>query len=192
MIHKSAESLADIFCNRGWIKEELQPWCIYALEKWLMVLLFFSIVLLWTLLSGLYVETTAFLIPFYLLRRRMGGYHAKRAYTCFFISISVVIIVSLFIGTWLLPFPIWIIIIADSTVVGTAIILRPAYPLQAHFTTSEEEANIQKKNDLLVLLYAFQLCSAFFGKRILAYSFCGIASCVTTVIIQKQKGNHLK
>lgn len=189
MIHKSAESMAQICCNRGWVQEELRPWCIYTLEKWFGILFFFSAVLLWAILSGQYIETAAFLIPFYFLRRRMGGYHAKSAYTCFLISIGTVVIVSSIIGTWLLAFPIWILGIADSIVVVIALILRPAYPPQVHFTAKEKEANSRKKNDLLILFFSFQLWSVlFFDKRILSFSICGIAFCVVTVIIQKQKG----
>lgn len=189
MIHKSAKGLANICCNRGWIQEELRPWCIYTLEKWLGILLFFSAVLFWVILSGQYIETAAFLIPFYFLRRRMGGCHARSGQACFLISIGSVIIVSSFIGTWLLVFPSWLLIIADMLVVAMALVLCPEYPPQVHFTAEEKAANSRKKNFLLILLLFFQFFSFHFvDKRVLAYSFCGIAFCVVTVIIQKQKG----
>ena len=189
MIHKGAEGMANICCNRGWIQEELRPWCIYTLEKWFGILLFFSAVLFWVILSGQYIETAAFLIPVYYLRRRMGGCHAGSAHTCFIISISSVIIVSSIIGTWLLAFPSWLIFVADALVLAIALILRPVYPPQVHFTAEEIDANYRKKNDLLISFFTLQLFSVFFvDKRVLAYSFCGIAFCVVTVIIQKQKG----
>ena len=189
MIHKSAEAMAKNFCNRGWVQEELRPWCIYTLEKWMGILLFFSAVLFWVILSGQYIETAAFLVPFYFLRRRMGGCHARSARTCFIISISSVIIVSSIIGTWLLAFPSYLIIIADALVIAIALILRPVYPPQVHFTAEEIDANYRKKNDLLISFFTLQLLSILFiDKRVLAYSFCGIAFCVITVIIQKQKG----
>lgn len=189
MIHKSAEGLANICCDRGWVQAELRQWCIYTLEKWLGILLFFSAVLFWVILSGQYIETAAFLIPFYFLRRRMGGCHAGSACTCFLISIGSVIIVGSFIGTWLLVFPSWLLIIADMLVVAMALVLCPEYPPQVHFTAEEKAANSRKKNFLLILLLFFQFFSFhFIDKRVLAYSFCGIAFCVVTVIIQKQKG----
>lgn len=190
MIHKRAESLANICCSRGWVQEELRPWCIYTLEKWLGILFFFSVVVLWAILSGQCIETAAFLIPFYSLRRRMGGCHAKSALTCFLISIGSVIVVGLIIGSLLLVLPGWLLIVADALVVATALILRPAYPPQVQFSAKEEEANSRRKNKLLILFFFLQLFSIpFTDKRILAYSFCGITFCVITVIIQKQKGN---
>ena len=181
--------MAQICCNRGWVQEELRPWCIYTLEKWLGILLFFSAVLFWAILSGQYIETAAFLIPFYFLRRRMGGCHARSARTCFIISISSVIVVSSIIGTWLLAFPSWFIIIADVFVVAIALILCPVYPPQVYFTAEEIDANYRKKNILLISFFILQVFSIIFvDKRVLTYSFCGIAFCVVTVIIQKQKG----
>ena len=188
MIHKGAEAIANICCNRGWVQKDLQSWCIYTLEKWLGILLFISSILLWTILSGLYLETISFLIPFYFLRRRAGGCHADSSHTCFIISISLIIIVSSIVGAWLLAFPIWILVIADVIVVAIALFLPPAYPPQVHFTEMEKDANSRKKNSLLMLYFSLQLCSVFFfGNRVLAYSLCGIAFCVVTIIIQKQK-----
>ena len=171
MLHKCAEELADICCKRGWIQEGLRPWCIYSLEKWLSIMLFFSAAIVWASFSDLYVETVSFLIPFYSLRRRLGGCHTKNAYFCFFISIISVMI----------------LMIVDSIVVIIAIVIRPTYPPQVHFTQKEITANFYKKNDLINIFFAIQLISGFFGKQILAYSLCGISFCITTVIIQKQE-----
>ena len=187
MLHKCAEELADICCKRGWIQEGLRPWCIYTLEKWLSIMLFFSAAIVWASFSDLYVETVSFLIPFYSLRRRIGGYHTKNAYFCFFISIISVMIASSVIGTYLLLLPLWILMIVDSIVVIIAIVIRPTYPPQVHFTQKEITANFYKKNDLINIFFAIQLISGFFGKQILAYSLCGISFCITTVIIQKQE-----
>ena len=158
--------MAKNFCNRGWVQAELRPWCIYTLEKWLGILLFFSAVLFWVILSGQYIETAAFLIPFYFLRRRMGGCHAGSACTCFLISIGAVIIVGSFIGTWLLVLPSWLILIADALVLATAIILRPVYPAQVHFTAEEIDANYRKKNDLLISFFILHLFSILFDNPI--------------------------
>lgn len=105
MIRQVADHLAEIFFERKWVDEELRDWCVYTLEKWLGVLLFFLSVTLWMLVSGRRLETPSFLVPFYLLRRRIGGYHTKKPSTCFFASMGLVVLVSTFLGTWLAALP---------------------------------------------------------------------------------------
>lgn len=191
MIRKSAERLSDVCCEHGWIDDEYWDWCVYALEKRISLLLFFSAVALWIIVSGLYVETAAFFVPFYLLRRRIGGWHAKSASACFFISIAFVIIVSSFLGAWAMFLPIWSLIAMDIAAVIFAIILRPEYPPQVNFSAQETDANYQRKNCLLLLIFVFQILSyILLDVRILAHSLCGVGLCVIAVLIQKQKGRQ--
>lgn len=186
MIHRGATLLARKCCERGWVQEELSQWCVYTLEKKLGELLFFSAVLLWVIISNLCIETFSFLVPFYCLRQRMGGCHAKNATTCFFLSIGLVIIVSSVVGTWLLGFRVRLLVAIAALIVMLALILRPAYPVQVYFSEQEKDANFQKKNRFLVIFFLFQVFSiVFFDKQILTYSICGIAFCIVTVIIQK-------
>lgn len=189
MIQKSAVWLSNVFCERGWIDLDSYDWCVYALEKRLGLLLFISAVALWMGISGLYVESMAFLIPFYFLRRRMGGCHAKSACVCFFISIGLVIFSSLFIGKIFLAFSTSFLIALDLTIISLAMISQPAYPPQVHFSQQETVANFRRKNHLLLFILMIQLLSiTIFDNRILAYSQCGIVLCIITVLIEKQKG----
>lgn len=189
MIRKSAVWLSNVFCERGWIELKSYDWCVYALEKRLGLLLFTSAVVLWMGISGLYVESMAFLLPFYFLRRRMGGCHAKSACVCFFISIGLVIFSSLFIGKILLAFPTSFLITLDLASLSLAMISQPAYPPQVHFSRRETAANFQRKNHLLLFILVIQLLSITISdNRILAYSLCGIVLCIITVLIEKQKG----
>ncbi len=186
MIRREAERLTEICCKRNWIDEDARAWCAYALEKCIGLSLFFTAVLVWMVLSERYVETVAFLGPFYLIRRRMGGCHAKSACACFFISLGLVAFVSCFLGDWLMLLPLRLLLMLDCAVTAILLVLRPAYPPQVNFGEAEKKANNKRKNILLVALLLVQLVSVtFVNTRILSHSFCGLTLSAATIIIQK-------
>ena len=186
MIRRQAERLTEICCKRNWIDENARAWCIYALEKWIGLTLFFTAVLVWMLLSGRYLETVAFLGPFYLIRRRMGGCHAKSACACFFISLGLVVFVSRFLGEWLMLLPLRLLLMLDCTVTVILLVLSPAYPPQVNFGEAEREANNKRKNILLIAVLLVQLASVYFvDTRVLSHSLCGLTLSAATIIIQK-------
>lgn len=186
MIRREAERLTEICCKRNWIDEDARAWCVYALEKWIGLSLFFTAVLVWILLSGRYIETVAFLGPFYLIRRRMGGCHAKSACACFFISLGLVVFVSRFLGDWLMLLPLRLLLMLDCAVTATLLLLRPAYPPQVNFGAAEKEANNKRKNILLIAVLLVQFVSVtFVDTRVLSHSLCGLTLSAATIIIQK-------
>lgn len=186
VIKQEAEKLSDFFCERKWIEPELRDWCVYTAEKWMRVFLFFSAVTLWMVAAGKYTETLSFLLPFYLLRRRAGGYHTRKAITCFFISMALVVFVSAFLGTWLIRLPLRVLIGADISAAALGAALSPAYPPQVNFSNEEKAANAKRKNILLAVIFLLQLISlGFAGKTILAHSFCGITLSIITLAVQK-------
>lgn len=186
MIRREAERLTEICCKRKWIDEDARAWCVYALEKWIGLSLFFTAVLVWMVLSRRYVETVAFLSPFYLIRRRMGGCHAKSAYACFFISLGLVVFVSRFLGDWLMLLPLWLLLMLDCAIIALLLGLQPAYPPQVNFGEAEKEANNKRKNILLIAVLLVQLASVFFvDTRVLSHSLCGLTLSAATIIIQK-------
>lgn len=186
MIRQVADHLAEIFFERKWVDEELRDWCVYTLEKWLGVLLFFLSVTLWMLVSGRCLETLSFLVPFYLLRRRIGGYHTKKPSTCFFASIGLVVLVSTFLGTWLAALPERVLFSMDALVILLVLILEPAYPPQLNFNEEDKRANLMRKNILTVCILMFQIFTILFlDIRYISYSFCGISFVLITVVIQK-------
>lgn len=187
VIRRKAERLTELCCERNWIEEEYREWCVYALEKWLGLLLFFAAVAVWMILSGLWLETLFFLLPFYLLRRRIGGCHAKTARDCFCISLGLVVFVSAFLGQWLMALPLWLLAGLDGAALFLLLMLQPAYPPQVNFTETEKQANGRRKNLLLGAILLFQFSSVLlFDSRILAHSFCGLACTAVTVLIQKK------
>ena len=188
MIHNAAARLARASCERGWIDEENCEWCIYALEKRISVLLYIAVVLLWAGIFGLLIETLSFLLPFYLIRRRIGGCHARSAGVCFTLSILLVVFVSLFVDDIAAYLPQTILILADAAAVITGLLIKPVYPPQAHFTSAEQLANNRRKNVLLCIIILAQCISlCVHDLRVFTGSFCGVLFAVFTAIIQITK-----
>ena len=188
MIHNAAARLARASCERSWIDEENYEWCIYALEKRISVLLYIAVVLLWADISGLLIEILSFLLPFYLIRRRIGGYHAKSAGACFTLSVLLVVFVSSSVGEITAYLPQIILIFVDASVVITGLLMKPIYPPQAHFTSAEQRANNLRKNILLYIILLMQGISLCIDDlRIFTGSFCSVLFAVFTVIIQITK-----
>ena len=188
MIHNAAVRLARASCERGWIDEENYEWCIYALEKRISIFLYIAVVLLWAGISGLLIETSSFLLSFYLIRRRIGGCHARSAGVCFTLSILLVVFVSLFVDDIAAYMPQTILILADAAAVITGLLIKPVYPPQAHFTFAEQLANNRRKNVLLCIIILAQCISlCVHDLRVFTGSFCGILFAVFTAIIQITK-----
>lgn len=186
MLRQGAEKLTEVFCKRNWVNEDRRDWCAYAVEKWLGILLFFFAVTVWMLISGRYLETLSFLVPFYLLRRRIGGYHAKSQTLCFFLSIAIVIFVSAFLGKWLLALPEKLLLLLNAIAIVFTLIVSPAYPPQLNFTETEKKANLVRKNILALGIFLAQIFAEIvLNPCLLSYSFCGICFVLITVFIQK-------
>ena len=186
MMRQGAERLTEIFCKRNWVDEELRDWCIYTVEKWLGILMFFMAVTIWMLISGKYLETLYFLVPFYLLRRRIGGYHAKSQAVCFFLSIAIVIFASAFLGEWLLVLPEKQLFLLDAVAIALVLVVSPAYPPQLNFTGEEKKANLIRKNILAAGIFLTQIFTEIMlDPCLLSFSFCGICFVLITVLIQK-------
>ena len=186
MMRQGAERLTEVFCKRNWVDEKLRDWCIYTVEKWMGILLFFLAVAVWMLISGRYLETLYFLAPFYLLRRRIGGYHAKSPAVCFFLSIAIVILVSAFLGEWLLVLPEKLLFLLDAVAIALVLVASPAYPPQLNFTEEEEKANLVRKNILAAGIFLAQIFTEIMLEPcLISFSFCGICFVFITVLIQK-------
>lgn len=191
MIRQASERFTKFCLRRSWIDQENKNWCIYVLEKWLGICLFFLTVILWMLMSRRYYETVSFFFPLYFLRRRMGGWHAKSSRMCFLLSIGSVVLTSRFLSDFLVYAPLWALIAMNGVAIFLSWRLHPVYPRQVNFGKEEKVANHIKKNRLLTLILCTQVFSTvFLDRRILCNSFCGVALAVVTVIIQKMKGSY--
>ena len=186
MIHREAERLTSFCASRGWLDAEYYEWCIYAIEKRLCILLFSIIVVIWSLLSKLYLETVILSLTLYTLRSRFGGWHAKSLSLCLVISTGLIsgssmlsFIVSRYISKEHL-------LIVGMIVTCVGLNLDPVYPSQTHVTQEEAEINKRKKNKLLILIFFVQLLLSLFNlQQISASIFFSITISVFSVVIEK-------
>lgn len=190
-----AVRLSFCFAQRDWIKKEQLNWCVYALEKRLGLLFLLSFLTIWMIISHLYLETISFLVPLYLLRRRIGGWHAKNAIVCFGLSVGIVVFSSSLLGRLISELPPFVLLTIDATMILCALCLHPEYPPQLSFTEEEKAENCRIKNHLLLFVFLIQCFSlVFFDSRILAHSFCAVIISVVAVLLQKteRKGKNEK
>lgn len=186
MFYHASKELADACIRRKWIKDQDRAWCIYAIEKRIIMIPFWIFIFLWILSTKLYVETVAFLIPFYALRRRMGGWHARNWHVCFIMSVSIVILSVCLFGKLISTFSNLAIIFLNLAVLITAIRMRPVYPPQVFFSTAEIISNNKVKNMLIIIILIVQLiflCLKNFSPVI--YSLLGIATVIISVETEK-------
>ena len=116
----------------------------------------------------------------------MGGYHAKSQGICFFLSVSIVIFVSAFLGKWLLALPEKLLLLLNAIAIVLTLIVSPAYPPQLNFTEAEKKANLVRKNILALGIFLAQIFAEIvLNPCLLSYSFCGISFVLITVFIQK-------
>lgn len=105
MIHQCALKLTEVCCQRNWIKEGDRSWCVYAMETRIGTTVFAVLLIVWSAVSTCWLETIAFVLPCYLLRQRMGGWHARTSFQCLIISISAVIVTCKLLGKAVMQLP---------------------------------------------------------------------------------------
>ena len=120
MIHQCALKLTEVCCQRNWIKEGDRSWCVYAMETRIGTTVFAVLLIVWSAVSTCWLETIAFVLPCYLLRQRMGGWHARTSFQCLIISISAVIVTCKLLGKAVMQLPTLVVIIINVTY-GTVI-----------------------------------------------------------------------
>ena len=170
-MHALSIAIAEASISRGWIKAQDKLWCTYAVEKKLIALCFFLLMIPFALLLNVLPQTAVFSCVFYLLRRRFGGWHAPYAWLCQVISIALMLAVTLLAGPAMMKFPSLVIWGMDAVVMAIAIMRSPVYPPQLHFSQEIKRANAKKKNLLLIIVLALQLGVGIFVKDVLVYSF---------------------
>lgn len=131
------EKLAAALQKHNLISVELVPWFLYGLNRMLLsVLTHFVLFLLGWLICG-FASTTTFLVGFNLLRRSIGGWHAKTPITCLCCS---VLQITFVLGV-LYPLFMSILYLAIvGTLVSSAIcivLLAPMPPEKLHVTPQE-------------------------------------------------------
>lgn len=152
MLNKKAIIMSEFFIDKGWVEEHERAWCVYVIEKWAILLIFYIFLFCWMLISGTILEALCFIYSFSVFRRRTGGYHARRPATCIVISILIVAIVTIYLGPLLISCPKWLILIVSSVICMLGLMAKPIYPAQANLTYDDAAANLHKKNRFIILV----------------------------------------
>ena len=111
-MHKVSIILTNACISQKWIAEDRKEWCIYAIETKMQAISLFTLLTIISLALDVFLETFTYSWVLYILRRKIGGWHAPTAWLCQIISISMVLSTVFFIGPLfeMLPFPvIWIL-----------------------------------------------------------------------------------
>lgn len=175
MYHRLAKKAAKICLDKNWIPFEQYDWCIYAFEKHINTISMFALILCIAILVRKTIEISFFLGSFITLRRRIGGWHSKYAWTCHIVSIIVLLLVLFVIGPNIELFNLRHIALLNMFVILACATICPIYPSQLYFDNDIIEANHRKKNRALFVIALIQIFSCF-AKRyaLLTYSFLGI------------------
>lgn len=186
MLNKLANQLATYCVEHTLIEPRLFPLFRYKLELFLGTSLFALLLFLVSAIFRAYAEAFSFAITAYFFRRRIGGWHAPWPWLCQIMSIGLVILTLVCLGPLLER-------LSENTMYALSVALnvfafffRPAYPPQLHFTAEEIQANIRRKNHLLLILTIVQLVAfIWLDFRIVIYTFLGLAATLTSVLLEK-------
>ena len=182
-MHTLSLAIAEACISRGWIEAQKKSWCAYAVEKKLISLCFFLLMIPLAVVLDVLPQATVFSFDFYLLRR-YGGWHAPYAWLCQVISIALVLVVTLFVGPVIMQLPSLVVWGADTIVVTVAIMQPPVYPPQLHFDQEIKRANTNKKNLVLLIVLGLQLGLGIFVKDVLVYSLLAVLAGIISVYIE--------
>lgn len=191
MFHHLAKNLTEVCLCRNWITQEQTKWCIYVVEKYINILSTCLITGLLAIVLGKPLETLLFTAAFTLLRRRIGGWHAPKAWICQTVGFLVSWIVVFLIGPWLEGQPFKFTVMTSVAVLVVAFAARPLYPAQLRYSLDIVRANNRKKNRYIMVLTFIQALSCLLSKgKILVYLTLGIAVSLLSLYLEflKQRG----
>lgn len=185
MIQILAIRITEYAVAHQWIDSLHARWCNYAIEKWLGKLIFALLFVVAAIITDSFMELFVFICTFVLFRQRQGGWHSKHFWSCQIISIGMVLLIALIIGPCLEGLRNDFVTVASLLVVGGTFALKPAYPVQLHFSKAEKQANIKRRNHLLIGLCILQ-CLCFIGSfsSLIVYSFLGLAIADISVLLE--------
>ena len=81
--------ITNIMIEQDIIHSHEKEWCQYILEKWLLEICGYSLIILAGFINKCIIETLIFMITFLSMRKRTGGYHTERACTCMALSFMI-------------------------------------------------------------------------------------------------------
>lgn len=190
MYHNAARMLAAVCVERSWISEDQFDWCVYTFEKWILT---FVQIILWVfigLIAQEIVTIAVFAGTVFLLRRRIGGWHAPTAWLCQLLGTAIVFFSTYLIQKFANELP---MVVHGVMALGAdlcCVIFKPIYPRQLHFNESIIKENNKKKCSLLASFVLVQFwCLVLRRTTILAAINYGIIVSELALVIElfKQK-----
>lgn len=103
MLEKLARRIASYFVKMNVAKEEDEELYIYGLQTILSSVFSILFIGLLSIIFGKILESIIYLSSFILLRRYTGGYHAKKYWTCFCITV-ISYIINMVIGHYIIEY----------------------------------------------------------------------------------------
>lgn len=105
MVKSCVESISSFLIKNGYISSSKYEWCCYVLEKRLVKIISFRMILVVGLKLNMLLETFIFTTSFCLLRKYADGYHAKTFTMCLIYSLLIVITSIKFVGPSFAKYP---------------------------------------------------------------------------------------
>lgn len=196
MYHKLAQKATIACLRRNWISYEQLDWCLYAIEKRINYAAVFFSFLIIALLSNSIIEIFTFTFCVVALRSRLGGWHAKRSWSCQLVGLISMLISVFVIGPCIEWLNTWYIVPAILIISLTILFTKPIYPAQLHFTERELCANNKRKNCSLLTVVLLQwIGSIILGWRVAIYGALGMLVSLIALFVEKyarRKNNNEK
>lgn len=184
MLHNISEMITRYAVARNWIAPTKASWCQYAIEKKFGFIFYLIMCLLTAAATHSWIRTFIYILVFYLLRQRFGGWHAKSFCSCQLISLGTVILIIMVIGPLLEQIKFLTTFLINLLLIICSFFLPPQYPSTANFDKAIISANFKRKNQLLILLFIFQCTTIKLWQITLIYSFLGLATTDLSVLLQ--------
>lgn len=89
MVDKLVNKIVDLLISEQFITTDSQEEYVYSLTCVLESVITNGTIFLISLITSNTIQTACFLLFFYTLRKRTGGYHAKTFYGCYFTTIGI-------------------------------------------------------------------------------------------------------
>lgn len=186
MYHAMAQKLTAICMERKWIEPENAAWCIYTIEKWMSILTQFLIFLFFGIIIDQVLLVVLFVGSCYMLRRRIGGWHADTPWQCQLLGGTLVVVTVILILAVATKIPLWghvlVAFIADTI----CILQKPVYPSQLHFSEEVLALNNRKKTQWIGILALLQVVCLCLSERVyFAAINCGVIVSLVALFIEK-------
>lgn len=182
------DKVATYLLKKKLISEELAPWLTYALYRFVLSAVSYTILFTLGWLFAGAVAAFVFLLSYTVLRRYIGGYHAGSPVLCITISVLSEAVVLLVLLPFCTRFATIYSVALSFAALISVIILAPLPPKNLHATIKEKQA--LKKFSRIFVIVEFACCLLFLLLKMPQISLCismGMFCAAFTLWIEKIK-----